>query len=154
LRRTRDHASGAGLSASIRNGVGASDKLRLVLPNTTLSAVVHAIVLQVKRSGVTIQKHLPTARDRRMAGGCLAQKKKTGDQGAFRVRCEAVSQMQNEVGKGEQIGASRLWDSGCALCFPVGDASVDGEAGSSWGEAIWRTDCRRWPRFSYLWCPD
>jgi hypothetical protein len=90
LRRTRDHASGAGLSASMRNGVGASDKLRLVLPNTTLSAVVHAIVLQVKRSGVTIQKHLPTARDRRMAGGCLAQKKKTGGptrlQGAVRSR--------------------------------------------------------------------
>ena len=42
------------------------------------------------------------------------------------MRCEAVSQMQNEVGKGEQIGASRLWDSGCALCLPVGDASVDG----------------------------
>jgi hypothetical protein len=155
LRRTRDHASGAGLSASMRNGVGASDKLRLVLPNTTLSSLMHAIVLP--GSGVTIQKHLRN-RTRSPHGPAVAlrKRKRLGDQRAFRVRCEAVSQMQNEVGDGEQIGAWRPRDSGCALCLPVGDASFGRGSRIILGEAIWRTGSGLLLRVScpHFWCPD
>ena len=70
---------------------GASGGVRLVRPHTTLRATVHA--------GAVLQSRdiCLTRRDRCRYSGCGTQKKKTGCQSAFRVRCEALSQMQTKT---------------------------------------------------------
>jgi hypothetical protein len=71
------------------------------------------------------------------------KRKRLGDQRALRVRCEALSQMQNGVEGGGAIGVWQPQYSGCASCLAVGDATFGRGIGIIPGEATWRTGCRR-----------
>ena len=66
------------------------------------------------------------------------QKKQTG--GPTRLRGAVRSPLADADGD-RRSGNRRVEvsDPGCASCFPVCDAIVEGESGSSWGEATWRT---------------
>jgi hypothetical protein len=104
----------------MRNCVDESD---YVLPHTTLPAMARDALLSAIGSDVTIQKHFVDREIATWTAVGLSKRKRLEDQRGFRVRCEAVSQMQNGVeGRGE-IVAWKPRDSICALCLPVGDAS-------------------------------